>query len=65
MREFYACLMTLLYRLLTKNEVLDDKVYSSIFFTLYSVTIESLTTVVSDRVLFSRKVLKMYCSTAL
>ena len=65
MREFYACLMTLLYRLLTKNEVLDDKVYSSIFFTLYSVTIESLTTVVSDRVLFSRKVLKMYYSPAL
>ena len=65
MREFYACLMTLLYRLLTKNEVLDDKVYSSIFFTLYSVTIESLTTVISDRVLFSRKVLQMYYSPAL
>ena len=57
--------MTLLYRLLTKNEVLDDKVYSSIFFTLYSVTTESLTTVISDRVLFNRKVLKMYYSTSL
>lgn len=57
--------MTLLYRLLTKNEVLDDKVYSSIFFTLYSVTTESLTTVISDRVLFNRKVLKMYYSPSL